>query len=130
MAFFFKLAMLFVTIIAVIIIVLSVILIVMSMNLIAQRNREMFVNLHNIGYSPKVISRFYKVIVSVITIIDMLLALLLVLWVRGWYMGRLSVLFDTGGGILAMLIGAAVMLALLLVVCNAMTSRAIKGAIK
>ena len=130
MAFFFKLAMLFVTIIAAIIIVLSVAFIVMSMNLIVQRNREMFVNLYNIGYSIKTISRFYKFIVSTITVADLLLAIILVLCVRGWYVGRLSVLFQTGGGILPMLIGAAVLLALLLIVCNLFTIRVIKNIIK
>ena len=130
MAFFFKLAMLFVTIIAAIIIVLSVAFIIMSMNLIVQRNREMFVNLYNIGYSHKVISRFYKVIVSIITAVDILLASALVLLVRGWYMGRLSVLFDTGGGIIPTLAGAAILLALLLIICNIFTDRVIRNIIK
>ena len=127
MAFFFKLAMLFVTVIAVIIIVLSVAFIIMSMNLIVQRNREMFVNLHNIGYSVKDISRFYKVVVSVITVVDLLLAVLLVLWVRGMYIDRMSALFQTGGGFMPMLAGTAVLMALLLVVCNLFTGRVIKN---
>ena len=127
MAFFFKLAMLFVTVIAVIIIVLSVAFIIMSMNLIVQRNREMFVNLHNIGYSVRDISRFYKVVVGVITVVDLLLAVLLVLWVRGMYIDRMSALFQTGGGFMPMLAGTAVLMALLLVVCNLFTGRVIKN---
>ena len=122
--------MLFVTIIAAIIIVLSVAFIIMSMNLIVQRNREMFVNLYNIGYSHKVISRFYKVIVSIITVVDILLSSALVLLVKGWYMGRLSVLFDTGGGIIPTLAGAAILLALLLIICNIFTDRVIRNIIK
>ena len=130
MAFFFKLAMLFVTIIAVIIIVLSVILIVMSMNLIAQRNREMFVHLHNIGYTASEMSRFYKMIVSIVTIIDIAAATLLVLLVRGYYITRLSALFETTGSTTPTLLGAAVLLALLLVVCNLFTDRVITNIVK
>lgn len=127
MASFFKLAMLFVIAIAVIIILLSVILIVMSMSLIAQRNREMFINLHNIGYSVKDISRFYKVVISITTVVDLLLAVVLVLWIRGLYIDRLSTFFQTGGGTTPTLTGAAVLMVLLLVVCNLFTGLVIKN---
>ncbi len=127
MVFFFKLAMLFVTVIAVIIIVLSVAFIIMSMNLIVQRNREMFVNLHNIGYSIKDISGFYKALVCAITVADLVLAAVLVLWVRGLYMGRLSMLFQAGGGVTPLLASAAAMMAVLLVVCSLFTGRAIRN---
>lgn len=127
MASFFKLAMLFVIAIAVIIILLSVILIVMSMSLIAQRNREMFINLHNIGYSVKDISRFYKVVISITTVVDLLLAVVLVLWIRGLYIDRLSTFFQTGGGTTPTLAGAAVLMVLLLVVCNLFTGLVIKN---
>ena len=129
MASFFKLAMLFVIAIAVIIILLSVILIVMSMSLIAQRNREMFINLHNIGYSVKDISRFYKVVISITTVVDLLLAVVLVLWIRGLYIDRLSTFFQTGGGTTPTLTGAAVLMVLLLVVCNLFTGLVIKNII-
>ena len=130
MAFFFKLAMLFVTVIAVIIIILSVVFIVMSMNLIVQRNREMFINLHNIGYSVKAISRFYKVIVSVVTVADIVVAAFLVLWIRGYYLGRLSAMFETSGGIVPTLFGAVVVMMVLLVICNICTSQIIRKIIK
>lgn len=130
MTFFFKLAMLSVTIIAVIIIVLSVAFIIMSMNLIVQRNREMFVNLHNIGYSIREIARFYKVVVSIVTVVVLLVATMLVLWARGLYDARLSSLFDTGGSFVPTLVGGALLLVVTLVVCTTLTSRAIKGAIK
>lgn len=130
MAFFFRLAMAVVMVIAIIIVALSVILIVMSMKLIAQRNRDMFVNLHNIGYSVKSISRFYKVVVSIVTVGVTLLAAILVLWVRSWYIGRLSSLFDTTGGIAPTIAGAVAVMTVLLVICNLFTAQAIKKIIK
>ena len=125
MAFFFRLAMGFVMGIAVIIVVLSAALITMSMNLVVQRNREMFVNLHNIGYSVSEMSRFYKVVVDRLTFFAVVLSVCAVLAVRAYYIGRLSTLFDAGGSLGPTLIGSLVLFVVLLLVSNAVIHRAI-----
>ena len=126
MAFFFKLAMLFVASIAAIIIVLSLALIVMSMNLIVQRNRELFTNLYNIGYTVRDMSRYYKVLVSIVTVTCIAFATAVVLWVRGWYAGRVSVLFAAGESVWPTFAASAVLLAVLLVICNLCVYRSIR----
>ena len=125
MAFFFRLAMAFVLAIAVIIVVLSAALIIMSMNLIVQRNRDMFVNLYNIGYSTREIARFYKVVVSIVTVVVVAIAAVAVLCVRAYYIARLSTLFETGSNLTFVAIGTVLLTALLLVLYNATTTRAI-----
>ena len=130
MAFFFRLAMGFVMAIAVIIVVLSAALIMMSMNLIVQRNREMFVNLRNIGYSSRQIARFYKVVVSLLTVAVIVLSAVIVVWIRSYYLARLSMMFNTGGTLAPTIIGTLSLAALLLVISNYSLVRTIKRIIR
>jgi len=130
MAFFFRLAMGFVMAIAVIIVVLSAALIMMSMNLIVQRNREMFVNLRNIGYSSRQIARFYKVVVSLLTVAVIVLSAVIVVWIRSYYLARLSTMFNTGGTLATTIIGTLSLAALLLVISNYSLVRTIKRIIR
>lgn len=130
MAFFFRLAMGFVMAIAVIIVVLSAALIMMSMNLIVQRNREMFVNLRNIGYSSRQIARFYKVVVSLLTVAVIVFSAVLVVWIRSYYLARLSMMFNTGGTLAPTIIGTLSLAALLLVISNYSLVRTIKRIIR
>lgn len=130
MAFFFRLAMGFVMAIAVIIVVLSAALIMMSMNLIVQRNREMFVNLRNIGYSSRQIARFYKVVVSLLTVAVIVLSAAIVVWIRSYYLARLSMMFNTGGTLAPTIIGTLSLAALLLVISNYSLVRTIKRIIR
>lgn len=124
--FLLKIAVLFVLTVAGIIIVLSMAFIVMSMNVIVQKNRELFVNLYNIGYSPKQIARFYQLVISVLTFIDILLATFIALAVRKQYMDRLSVLFKAMPSKTAIWLTAAVIVVLLLAVYNVLIQRSIK----
>ncbi len=94
LVFFFRFALLFLLAVAIIIIMLSMAFIIMSLNLIVQRNRNLFVNLYNIGYSPARIARFYQLTVSVITVVDIALAIVVVSLLRHLYHARLSALFD------------------------------------
>lgn len=130
MAFFFRLAMGFVMAIAVVIILLSMALIVMSMNLIVHRNREMFVNLRNIGYAVAEMSRFYKVVTSLLTVAVIVLSAMLVVWIRGVYLARLSTMFNAGGTFAPTIIGSISLAALLLVICNLSIVRTIKRIIR
>lgn len=130
MAFFFRLAMGFVMAIAVVIILLSIALIVMSMNLIVHRNREMFINLRNIGYSVGTMSRFYKVVTSLLTVGVIVLSAVIVVWIRSYYLARLSTIFNAGGTLAPTLIGNLSLAALLLVICNQSIVRTIKRIIR
>lgn len=130
MAFFFRLAMGFVMAIAVVIILLSMALIVMSMNLIAHRNREMFINLRNIGYSVGTMSRFYKVVTSLLTVGVIVLSAVIVVWIRSYYLARLSTMFNAGGTLAPTIIGSLSLAALLLVICNHSIVRTIKRIIR
>lgn len=130
MAFFFRLAMGFVMAIAVVIILLSMALIVMSMNLIVHRNREMFINLRNIGYSVGTMSRFYKVVTSLLTVGVIMLSAVIVVWIRSFYLARLSTMFNAGGTLAPTIIGSLSLAALLLVICNHSIVRTIKRIIR
>lgn len=130
MAFFFRLAMGFVMAIAVVIILLSMALIVMSMNLIVHRNREMFINLRNIGYSVGTMSRFYKIVTSLLTVGVIMLSAVIVVWIRSYYLARLSTMFNAGGTPAPTIIGSLSLAALLLVICNHSIVRTIKRIIR
>ena len=94
LVFFFKAALIFVFIIAIIIIVLSVSFVLLSLNLILQKNKELLLNLYNIGYSYKTISKFYQVIISSITIISIIIGLIISNLIRQYYLTKLVGLFD------------------------------------
>ena len=130
MAFFFRLAMGFVMAIAVVIILLSMALIVMSINLIVHRNREMFINLRNIGYSVGTMSRFYKVVTSLLTVGVIVLSAVIVVWIRSYYLARLSTMFNAGGTLAPTIIGSLSLAALLLVICNHSIVRTIRRIIR
>lgn len=130
MAFFFRLAMGFVMAIAVVIILLSMALIVMSMNLIVHRNREMFINLRNIGYSVGTMSQFYKIVTSLLTVGVIMLSAVIVVWIRSYYLARLSTMFNAGGTLAPTIIGSLSLAALLLVICNYSIVRTIKRIIR
>ena len=115
MVFFFHMALLFVITVALIIIVLSVAFIIMSLNVIVQKNRDLFVNLYGIGYSPRQIARYYQRIVGLITVADIAVAVGLSLFLRHLYVNRLASLFSIEGSIVP-LVATAVLLTPLLVV--------------
>ena len=91
----FKVAFIFVFIIAITIISLSIAFILLSINLIFQKNKKTLVNLYNIGYRLKEISYFYKIIINSCTIISIISALILTISIRDIYRKNLTALFDT-----------------------------------
>ena len=95
-AFFFRLAILFVLTIAIVIIVLATAFIALSMNLVVQRNRDMVRNLYNIGFSVSDLSRFYQRTVAIVTVASAAIAMAVVMLARNQYVGRLATLFDIG----------------------------------
>jgi len=94
LVFFFKAALIFVFIIAIIIIVLSVSFVLLSLNLILQKNKELLLNLYNIGYSYKRISKFYQVIISSITLTSIITGLIISNLIRQYYLIKIVDLFD------------------------------------
>ena len=129
-AFFFRLGMLFVLFIALIIIVLSVAFIIMSLNLIVQRKRELYINLYKIGYSIRQIALFYRVVISAITILDILLASIAALWIRSLYIDKLSTLFDINKEGALIWIAATVCGVLLLALYNILIMRTIRKTVE
>lgn len=128
--FFLRIAVLFVFAVASIIIVLSMAFIVMSMNLIVQKNRDLFRNLYNIGYSPGQISRFYQLVISIITVVDIFIAALIAVMVRNVYLNRLSALFETHSSSALIWIIAGILIVLLPLVYNILIQRTITKTVR
>ncbi len=118
MVFFFRAAMAFLLTVALIIIALSVAFIIMSINVIIQKNHDLFCNLHDIGYSPRQIARYYRRTVGIITGVDMALATLVALVLRNLYVGELSTMFTIEGSVWPSAIAAAALTAALIVIYN------------
>ncbi|MDA0765037.1 MAG: ABC transporter permease [Proteobacteria bacterium] len=95
LVFFLKSALVAIFIIACIIIILSVAFVVLSFNLIIQKNKELLINLFNIGYSYKRIAKFYQLIISVITFVSISLAIYVSNLIRDSYLLKLSSLFES-----------------------------------
>ena len=122
--FFFKSALVFVFVIAVVIIILSIAFILMSVNLILQKNKELILNLYNIGYSYRRIGKFYQVVISSISFLSILLAIIVSSIVRGVYVEGFKNFFTVNQGsnqIILLGLGIAIVLLLiynLLVILN------------
>lgn len=126
MMFFLRMATVFVLIVALIIIILSVAFIIMSLNVIIQKNKDLMINLYNIGYSPKQMARFYQYTVSIITVADMAVAVIISILIRSAYVGKLSTIFEIEGGIAPIAISAATMTIILVIVYNIIILRSIR----
>ncbi len=94
LVFFFKSALIFVFFIAVVIIFLSVSFILLSFNLIIQRNKELLLNLYNIGYNYTQIAKFYQLLISLITVFSILASVIISYSIRKYYLAKIINLFD------------------------------------
>ncbi len=94
MLFFFKAAFGFVFLIALIITILSVSFVYLSFSLIFEKNKTLIINLYNIGYPAARIAVFYQWIISTVTVISVILAMILSISVRNAYLSRFSYLVD------------------------------------
>lgn len=126
MVFLFRFALLFVFTIAAIVILLSMAFIVMSLNVIVQKNRDLFLNLYNIGYTPRQISRYYQRVVSLITVVDLFAALAAALWVRQYYVQKLTHVFDLDGTVTPIVVATVILTAILLAAYNILIYRIIR----
>ena len=130
MVFFFRAAMAFLLSVALIIIALSVAFIIMSLNVIVQKNHDLFRNLHDIGYSPQQIARYYRRTVGIITAADMALATVAALILRGVYVGKLSTMFTIEGSVWPIVIAAAVLTAALIIIYNYIILKTIRTTVE
>lgn len=125
-AFLFRVGILFLIAIATIIIILSIAFIVMSLNLIVQRNRNLFVNLYKIGYTPRQIARFYQTVIGIVTLCSIAAAASVALMTRNLYVEKLASLFDIGKGGSTILACAVISAIVLVPLYNMLILRMIK----
>jgi hypothetical protein len=116
LTFFFNSALFFVILIAIIILCLSIAFVLLSFNLILQKNKEQIVNLGAIGYSYKAIAKFYQVVFSMATIIAILPAIILSVYIRTRYLEKVKELFEfSKSGSMILSIGFILMIVLCLI---------------
>ena len=94
LVFFFKLALLFVFFIALVIIILSISFIIISLNLIIQKNKELILNLYNIGYNHNRIAKFYQIFISSTTVLLIIIAIFISNFTRNYYIEKIVDLLD------------------------------------
>jgi len=127
--FFFKLALFFVLFIAVVIILLSVSFIVLSLNLIIQRNKELFVNLYNIGYNYNRISKFYQLSISLITVASIVASIIVGNFIRSLYLVEIARFFEFKAINNCIYIIGILLLILLLIMYNTLILMNVKKAV-
>ncbi len=115
LTFFFKSALIFVLFVAIIIIVLSAAFILLSINFIIQKNKELIFNLYNIGYNHKKIALFYQTVISLITFVSIIMAMVVGFVCRNYYQSAFVRLFEfESSGNKIFLIGSILLIVLLL----------------
>jgi hypothetical protein len=118
LVFFFKSALIFVFFIAVVIIFLSVSFILLSFNLIIQRNKELLLNLYNIGYNYTQIAKYYQLLISLITVFSILASVIISYSIRKYYLAKIINLFDFSIGKNYILLFGALLILILGVAYN------------
>lgn len=94
MVYFFKAAMSFIFIIALLIVVLSLAFVILSFNLIIQKNKELIVNLYSIGITTKRIVAFYQLVVIACTLLVLVAAFFISSLVRSMYIQNIQKYID------------------------------------
>ena len=126
MMFFFKSALMFVFLIAIVIIVLSISFILLSFNLIIQRNKELLLNLYNIGYDYTQIAKFYQLVISLITVFSILVSIIICYLIRDYYLAKFISLFDFSKGNNYIILSGALLILILVVSYNCILVNNIK----
>jgi len=126
LVFFFKSALIFVFFIAIVIIVLSVSFILLSLNLIIQRNKELLVNLYNIGYNYNRIAKFYQVSISLITMVSIIASIITSNFIRNYYLAKIINLFDFTVNKNHLLLSGISLVLMLILIYNVLLIRNIK----
>ena len=124
--FYFKSALIFVFVIAVIIIILSIGFILMSINLILQKNNILLLNLYQIGYGHRRIGKFYQTTISFITLVAIILAIALSSDVRSMYLKWFEKYLDVEYSSNLFIVMGLILSGLLLFVYNFQLTKSIK----
>ena len=124
--FYFKSALIFVFVIAVIIIILSIGFILMSINLILQKNNILLLNLYQIGYGHRRIGKFYQTTISFITLVAIILAIALSSVVRSMYLKWFEKYLDVEYSSNLFIVIGLILSGLLLFVYNFQLTKSIK----
>ena len=91
--YFLKMIVSMVMVVGLIISMLSFYILMLSIFLLVQKNAEKLENLLLIGYSPRRVSRPYQLLTGVLNVSVLLLALVILYFVRKYYMGVIITLF-------------------------------------
>ena len=92
--FIFKYLLYFIITIAMIIVFLSVSSIVLSFYNVIQKNKEVVLSLHNIGYNHFQISLFYQILISTITVFIIVASIMVSNYLRDIYLNKFDYLFN------------------------------------
>lgn len=125
-----RFVLIFVLVIAAIVITLSVSFIIMSFNLIIQKNRKLFVNLYQIGYTTSQIAKYYKWVISIITALDIIIAALLASFTRSIYLKKLTNIFEIDSNLIPVTISASVLIITILVTYSHIIHRIVSHTVK
>ena len=126
LVFFFKFAFIFVFFIATIIIFLSVFFVLLSFNLIIQRNKDLLLNLYNIGYNYTQIAKFYQLLISLITVFSILVSVIISFSIRKYYLAKIINLIDFSIGENYMLMFGTLLILILVIAYNVYIIKNIK----
>ena len=99
--YFLKLIIGIVLAVGIFISILSFYILMLSIFLLLQKNTTKLENLLLIGYSPAKVALSYQLLTFCLNAVVLLLAMLLVCWIRSYYLGTISMLFPQlqAGGI-------------------------------
>ena len=92
--FIFKYLLYFIITIAMIIVFLSVSSIVLSFYNVIQKNKEVVLSLHNIGYNHFQVSLFYQILISTITVFIIVASIMVSNYLRDIYLNKFDYLFN------------------------------------
>jgi hypothetical protein len=126
LVFFFKSALIFVFLIADVIIFISISFILLSFNLIIERNKELLLNLYNIGYNYTQIAKFYQLSISLITVFSILASIIISYSIRNYYLAKIINLFDFSIGKNHILLLGALLILILGIAYNVLIIKNIK----
>lgn len=110
--FFLKMVVSMVLVVGLVISILSFYILMLSIYLLVQKNADKLKNLLLIGYSPGEVALPYQVLTITLNVFVLVMAVVLLYFVRSYYMGVITSLFpeiDEGSMIFAILLGVVLL---------------------
>lgn len=93
-SYFIKTGFAFFMGVALLLLIISLAFIIVSVHLLFQKNKQVYLNLHYIGYTHQQMARFYQILISSITFIIISLSLIICQQLRILYISRFEQLFQ------------------------------------